>query len=223
MKKLILLVALFFSMASVALGEVSARVYLADGNTPLEYQDVMVGTKLTIIVDSTVAEDWGGVLLIEGDHRDYGVLVERTDSCYPAAGVGAMLSFEEYYWDKIGKDVRGFDLHTGFFGIGQDRWFIVDYNATSVGDCNVGFYEHELQPPFGTELLYYLELTHVRTRDFDKSTKVDFADFAIFSLYWQESGCTDPNWCEGTDLDIDGTVDMNDLKLFFDYWLVRTE
>ena len=59
MKKLILLVALFFSVASV---EISARVCLADGNTPFEYRDIMVGTKLTIIVDSNVAEDWGGAL-----------------------------------------------------------------------------------------------------------------------------------------------------------------
>lgn len=223
MKKLILLVVLFFSVASVALGEVSTRICLADGNTPWEPQDIMAGTKLTIIVDSNVAEDWAGALLIEGDHRDYAVLGERADSNYPAAGVGATVSFVEYYWDQIEKDVRGFDLYTGLLDIEQGPWFIVDYNSISAGDCNVGFYEHEVQPPFGTELLYYLEFTHVRTRDFDKSTKVDFADFAIFSLYWQESGYTDPNQCEGTDLDTDGTVGANDLLLFSDYWLVRTE
>jgi len=224
MKKLIVLVC-FFSAVSVGFGDVSTRVCLADGNTPLEYQDIMVGTKLTIIVDSNVAEYWTGALLIEGDHRDRGKLADREDSCYDAAGVLATVELEENYWPDISKDVRGYNLYTDMFGNGVEpnSWFIIDYNATSIGDCNVGFYEYETQFPFEAELLYYLEFTHVRTRDFDESTRVDFGDFAILASYWQEQGCEDPDWCQGTDLDISGTVDMNDLMLFSDYWLERTE
>ena len=221
MGKRILLIALFFSTASVAFGKVSARVCLADGNTPLEYQDIMVGTKLTIIVDSDVNDYWSGSLVIEDEHRIRGELFARgpepnyLDSCFEAAGLPAAV----HDWEESGVD--GFDLYTGYSDIEIGDWFIIDYNAINIGDCNVGFYRHNI--PVENELICYLEFTHVRTRDFDKSTKVDFADFAIFSLYWQETGCTDPNWCEGTDLDIDGTVDMSDLKLFSDYWLVRTE
>ena len=226
MKKRMLLIALFFSMASVAMGKVSTRVCLADGNTPWEPQDIMVGTKLTIIVDSDVNEYWSGGLLISGTNTDYGVLSGRDyneitldwkGSRFDAAGDDARV------WDSAEPGFCGFDLLTtdvNLSSIEAGDWFIVDYNAMDIGDCEVEFYDYGVSRFVPID---YLPFHHVRTRDFDKSTKVDFADFAIFSLYWQESGYTDPNWCEGTDLDTDGTVDINDLKLFFDYWLVRTE
>ncbi len=222
MKKLILLT-LLFGMTSTAFGEVSAEVYLADGNTPLEYQDIMVGTKLTIIVDSDVAEDWSGSLVIEDANRNYGELSGRgydgfsyADSCREAAGLGAAV------WDWEAPGIDGFDLYTGFANIAvDDYWFIIDYNATNVGDCNVGFYKHN--PPFDSELLYYLEFSHVRTRNFNNDTKVDFGDFAILASYWQYPTCGDSNDCQGSDLDINGTVDANDVMLFTDYWLEKTE
>jgi len=224
MKKLILLlVALFFSMASVALGEVSTRICLADGNTAWEPQDIMVGTRLAIIVDSNVAEYWSGGLFISGTNTDYGVLSGRDyneithdweGSHFDAAGEGAQVAD----WAEPG--FCGFDLYMGYSGIEAGDWFIIDYNATEIGDCEVEFYDYDVSPFIPVD---YLPFHHVRTRDFDKSTKVDFADFAVFTMYWQESGCTDPDWCEGTDLDTDGTVDVNDLLLFSDYWLVRTE
>lgn len=221
MKRHILLIS-FFIIVSIALGGVSTHVFLADGSTPFEYQDVMVGTRLTIVVDSNSIEEWAGALLLEGDHRDKGLLLERADSLYAAGGVGGLISHVEEYWDEIGADVNGFDLYTGFMNIETGRWFILDYSATSIGDCNIGFYEHQAQPPFGSNFVHYLEFTHVRTRDFDGSTGVDIDDFAILGSYWHQS-CTDPNWCEGTDLDVSGTVDRNDLILFTDYWLERTE
>ncbi len=216
MKKLILLV-LFFGMAPMAMGEVSTRVCLADGNTPLEYQDIMVGTKLTIIVDPNVAEYWSGDLTIEGEDMNYGVLSARdfnvtTDdwegSRFPEAGTGALVQA----WEEPG--IYGFQLLGHSSAVAGD-WFIIDYNALEIGDCNVGFYEW-------FELVYELSFSHVRTRDFNNDTKVDFADFALFALYWQETDCIDPNWCEGADLDTDGSVDSNDLALFVDYWLEKT-
>ena len=132
-----------------------------------------------------------------------------------AAGFGAAV----YDWVNIG--IQGFDMYTDFFGGKVGDWFIIDYNATDIGDCNVAFFDGiDYDPPY--EPTYYIAFTHVRTRDFDESTRVDFSDFAILSSYWSQ-GCTDPNWCEGTDLDVSGTVDANDLILFSDYWLERTE
>ena len=55
-------------LTSGASGELSTRVCLADVNTPLEladpkvpfiYRDIMVGTKLTIIVDSNAYGELG--------------------------------------------------------------------------------------------------------------------------------------------------------------------
>lgn len=229
MKKLILLI-LFFGMAPVAIGEVSTRVYLADGNTPFPpldpndpcvYPDVMVGTELTIIVSSDTGGYWSGDLTIEGEDMNYGVLSARdfnvtTDdwegSRFPEAGTGARVNT----YEETG--IYGFSLYGHSSAVAGD-WFIIDYTATSVGDCNVGFYDHSVS---WEEPIYYLEFSHVRTRDFNNDTKVDFADFALFALYWQETDCIGPNWCEGADLDTDGSVNSNDLALFVDYWLEKT-
>ena len=236
MKRLILLV-LFLGMTSVAAGEVSVRVCLADGNTPLlpidpnfphVYPDIMVGTKLTIIVDSNVAEEWSGDLAIVDANRDYGVLsardynVDTNDwegSHFPAAGVGAKVCT----WQEgrgLYPDIDGFSLYTGYTDIEVGDWFIIDYTATNVGICSVGFYDHNIS---WDEPNYYLEFSHVRTRDFNNDTKVDFADFAVLASYWLAPDCNDPNWCEGTDLNTDSNVDLYDFALFADYWREKTE
>lgn len=233
MKKLILL-ALFLGMTSVATGEVSTRVCLADGNTPFlpidpnfphVYPDIVVGTKLTIIVDSNIAEYWSGALAVADANMDYGLLSARDfneithdweGSRFPAAGVEAKV----WEWVQTDPDIDGFFLYTGLTGIEANDWFIIDYTATNVGTCNVGFYDHNIS---WDEPIYYLEFSHVRTRDFNNDTKVDFTDFAILASYWPVVDHNDPNWCEGADLDIDHDVDLNDLRLFVEYWLERTQ
>jgi hypothetical protein len=236
MKKIGLL-ALFLSIAPVVVGEVSTSVYLADGNTPFLpidpnfphiYPDIMVGTRLTIIVDSNLAEDWWGGLAVVDANRDYGLLSGRDfneithdweGSRFPAAGVDARV------WDwEEDPGIDGFTLYTGYTGIEAGDWFILDYNAINIGACNVEFYKWvESYKMFVHDPNRDLSFTHVRTRDFNTDTKVDFIDFAILASYWQVVGCNDPNWCEGTDLDIDGDVDPNDLGLFVNYWLKRTQ
>jgi hypothetical protein len=232
MKKITILL-LFLSMTLPILGAVSTRVYLADGNTPLEpievnlpiikYPDIMVGTKLTVIVDSNVAEYWyGGVLSVEkADMANRGLLYGRgydgfgyPGSCLPAAGDDAAV------WDTYMYPGPGFELYGGSDPNVGD-WFIFDYNALDIGDCNVAFYDYDVSD---TEPVYTLIFHHVCTRDFNNDTKVDFADFAVLASYWQATDCNDSGgWCEGTDLDIDGNVDLDDLMLFVDYWLERTE
>lgn len=235
MKRLILLV-LFLGMTSVAAGEVSTRVCLADGNTPflpidynfpyIIYPDIMVGTKLTIIVDSNIDEYWSGGLAVADANMDYGVLSCRdsndtfpdcNESHFPPAGIGASVCIWQEGPDP---DIDGFTLYTGYIGIEPNDWFIIDYNATNVGTCNVGFYDHST----GDKVpIYYLSFYHVRTRDFNNDTKVDFADFAVLASYWLAPDCNDPNWCEGTDLNTDSNVDLYDFALFADYWRERTE
>lgn len=210
MKKLVLLM-MFFGMTPLAIGEVSTRVCMADGNTPLEYRDIMVGTRLTIIVDSNTAKPWEGSLALMGEDVNRAELFAREP--LEAAGPEAFVSVWPNY---------GFDLYTDLIGVQVGTWFIIDYYAIDIGDCNLAFFDGiDYEPPY--DPTYYIEFTHVRTRDFDGSTTVDFGDFAILGSYWQERECEGPDWCEGTDLDTSGAVDINDLMLFTDYWLEKTE
>lgn len=227
--RLLLLMAVFGTI-STAVGAVSTRVCLTDGSTPLRladpnvpfvYQDIMVGTNLTIIVSSDCGGFWAGGLFMVEPYRDCAVLSGRDynpatsdwqGSRLPAAGVRARV----YRWE--GSDVIGFELaghQTAYAG----DWFIVDYNAVTEGICKVGLYDYDVsfdQP------VYDLTFFHVPTRDFDTSTKVDLADFAIFASQWRAEDYVDPNQLRACDLDANGRIDAYDLILFTEYWLERT-
>lgn len=208
------------------------RVCRADGETPLppvevnlpfiEYPDIMIETKLTIIVSSDANGYGDGGLFIRGTDRDYGILSGRDfnevtldweGSRFPAVGDGARV----YDWED--DFMSGFDLYGHRDAVAGD-WFIIDYTATNVGNCNVEFYDYSIS---WYDPNRYLVFSHVRTRDFDDDTIVNFVDFAVLASYWQETGCSYPNWCEGTDLDTDGIVDVNDLMLFCEFWIERTK
>ena len=56
--------------------------------------------------------------------------------------------------------------------------------------------------------------------DMDADNDVDFADFALFAAYWQQTSCGD---CGGADLTDDGNVTMEDLEKFVTNWLLGLE
>jgi len=235
--------ALVVGVNSIAMGNVSATVYLADANTPLEwadpnvpflYRDIMVGTKLTIIVRSDSNDIWSGRLEISGPDVNYGVLSARDysdvtlvweGSVLDAAGDGGVV------WESGDSFKTAISMLNGYNSVPGD-WFVVDYIATNVGSCTVGFYEYHWQsdehsgpfdpPPTEPKLINEFVFSHVPSRDFNKDTKVDFVDFAVISAFRGATDCAGPNWCEGTDLDTDGDVDIDDLMLFSDYWLEST-
>jgi hypothetical protein len=221
-----------FSIVSTALGGISTRVCLADGNTPLEladpnipfvYRDIMVGTKLTIIVNSDANGYWEGGLFVQGEDRKYGVLSARDYNAVTLDWEGSRLdaaSNEARVFDCVDEVRSGFDLYGHRDAIAGD-WFIIDYTATGVGECSVGFYDYNR--PGGMDYpIYEMVFFHVPTRDFNDDTIVSFIDFAILASYWQVADCSDPNMCAGTDLDNNDSVDIDDLILFCDYWLEKT-
>jgi hypothetical protein len=230
MKKLIPFI-LMLAIIPALCAQVSTKVCLADGNTPLEpadpyipfvYRPIMVGTRLTIIISSDIGEDyWGGGLYISDPYRDYGVLIGRDynettfdweGSHLEAAGPGATV------WDMPESLKSGFELATDAENITPGDWFIIDYNATNTGDCNVGFYDYAISG----DPIYNLSFIHVPSRDFNADGIVDFKDFAVLGLNWRRTDCSEPDNCSGTDLDADGYVDISDLKLFAEYWLETT-
>lgn len=220
-----------FAISQIAMGEVSTKVYLADGkthleladpNTPFVYRDIMVGTKLAIVISSDAAGSWSGSLVIIGENRNYGLLSARdyndtthdwAGSRFPAAGNTA------YVWEWTEPDFQGFDLESTHSPKAGD-WFIIDYTATSVGVCNIAFYDHTVS---WVDPVYYLTFTHVPTCDFNSDDKVNFTDFAVFTSSWRLTDCNNPSWCKGADLNMDDNVDGADLLLFAKYWLESTE
>jgi hypothetical protein len=60
----------------------------------------------------------------------------------------------------------------------------------------------------------------IPTADWVCPDGVDFADFAYFAEWWQTTGCdSSNNFCDGTDMDSSGTVDMQDLVILAANWL----
>jgi rhodanese-related sulfurtransferase len=55
--------------------------------------------------------------------------------------------------------------------------------------------------------------------DFVCSDGITIDDFLFFMEHWLDDNCDSSNdYCEGTDLDQSGTVDVNDLEIFFENW-----
>ena len=232
MKKLLAsLLILVLGIVPIAAAQITLKVCEADGETPFDCNDdIMVGTELVLIVSSDSNDYWSGGLFITGEDRALGTLAgsgldpndpnarDYTDSHYEDAGDLAIVTG----WKD--SSIWGFDLYTFYPVDGNSDnnstvpgdWFIIDYEADEVGDCNVGFYDYSIS---WDDPNYFLTFSHSPTRDLNSDEKVNFIDFAIFASQWDANDCNDPNWCEGADLDRNGDVDYNDLGLFVEYWL----
>jgi hypothetical protein len=55
--------------------------------------------------------------------------------------------------------------------------------------------------------------------DFDADGVVDALDLDTFALHWLAQDCNYPDWCEGTDIDYNGSIDFTDFTLFSENWL----
>jgi len=226
-KKLLVFISVLF-MVSVVAGQISLQVYESDGETPFDCnEEIMVGTKLALVVNSDSNDYWGGGLFIDGNDRTLGILSGRgydpntryyTDSYFEAAGDFAKVTA---WKDSL---IWGFDLYTFYPVDGNSEddtteagdWFIIDYEANDIGGCNVGFYDYSVD---WNEPNFVISFSHVPTRDMDSDGNVNFEDYSLFAEQWGASDCNEPNWCDGADFDLDGYVDWYDLGLFVDYWL----
>ncbi len=220
MKRITILL-LFLSMTSPMLGKVSTRVCEADGNTPFDGRDIIVGTKLTLITSSDIGGEWdvGGGLFIKDANgilsgRDYNEATGGWDgSRFPAAGTDANV----WDWEEEGLGI-GFMFVGSIDAIAGD-WFIIDYNASKAGYCTADFYDFNVSDEPNDSFTFH----HILSPDLNKDTKVDFSDYAILASHWLETDCSDPGWCQEADLDTNGNVDFYDLMLFCEYWLEKTE
>lgn len=223
------LLVLIFTMAIVPLtmGGIILEVFEADGETVFNNRDIMTGTKLVLLLSSDSNDYWSGGLFVDGNDRAFGALSgsgydpntrDYNDCHLASAGMFARATS----WK--GSLRYGFDLYTFYPVDGNSdsnttvtgEWFMINYKATAAGDCNVGFYDYDIS---WSEPNYNAGFMHARSCDFDSDANVNFVDYSIFASQWQRTDCSDPNWCAGTDLDIDGDVDSMDLGLFAEFWL----
>ena len=237
MKKLLALI-LTLGIVPIAAGQIVLKVCEADGETPFDGRDIIIGTRLTIIVSSDCNDYWSGGLFIAGQDRAFGTLAGRdydpnrlmydpnrslygitqfirdwTGSHYEDAGELARVTA----WKD--SNIWGFDLYTtdiddSNFVAGD--WFIIDYYADEVGDCNVGFYDYNIS---WDDPNYCISFSHISTPDLNHNGVVNFGDLVIFASRWNAIDCNYPDWCDGVDLDRDGDVDSDNLKPFIKYWL----
>jgi len=216
-KKLLVLI-LALGVVSIATAQIALRVCEADGVTPFDGGDIMVGSKLTLIVSSDTGDYWSGGLFIaralatlsardsDPNIRDY------TDSHYEEAGDMARVTA---WKDSV---IWGFDLYGSDLNAVAGDWFIIDYKAIGVGDPNVGFYEYSNSISWHEPNLLLI-FHHDPTRDFNRDEIVDISDYVTLASCWLDENCSDPNWCGGTDISRDSWVDMVDFALFEKYWL----
>lgn len=59
--------------------------------------------------------------------------------------------------------------------------------------------------------------------DLDMDGIVNMPDLAAFSMDWGSGGCENPEWCYGCDFDKSGIVDIYDLAILAEYWLLQNE
>jgi hypothetical protein len=232
--------AVIVAVAPLAAAKVWTTVYRCDETTPLAvadpnrpgvYRDIMVGTRLVIVVNSDAAGYWWGQLRLSWDDEKHAKLSGRgytsgapgdfasnyRDSCLESAGKGAIVS------DYIDPKGIGLEFNSDPLPLGAvpGAWFIFDYRTEQAGSCDVELYDMLDSPHMPVETLSF---THVPSQDFDGDGIVNFKDLHLLGGRWRSAADHDPNGPTARfDLDTDGHIDIRDLALFCDYWLERTD
>ena len=218
MKKLLMLT-LISCIVPITIAQVTFEIYEVDGETIFDGRDIMVGTELVFVVSSDTNDYWSGGLFVAGQDRALGTLYGRDSnsntrnydgSHYESAGEFAKV------WAWRDSEIWGFDLYLCDVNAVAGDWFIIDYEADKVGDCSVEFYDYGISWDNPSQTVSF---THIFPQDFNDDDTVNLIDFSIFAANWLAEDCNDPNWCQGADMTLDGTVDCNDLAFFAEYWL----
>ncbi len=63
-------------------------------------------------------------------------------------------------------------------------------------------------------------INHYVASDINRDFYVDFRDFARFAARWLDTGCTEPLWCAGADIDQSSGVGLPDVAIVAEQWLV---
>lgn len=187
-----------------------------DPNHPSAYQNIMIGTKLVVVISSDATLDFLGRLRFPDDGvmslAGRGYDPERgtyPGSCLQAGGAEADV------FPFIDLGAEGFDLATGW-DPSPGGWFIFDYCAECVGTCSLELYDFFGN---GTVPINVVSLTHVPSCDFNRDERIDFEDFARFASHYSPVPDSVVDDQAAWDLNADRVIDIGDLALFSGHWL----
>jgi hypothetical protein len=197
-----------------------------------EYDSDCVGGLIGAIRDYSVIANCYAAGEVAGDY-DTGGLVGLNDHgsitrCYSSGSVsGYMFVGGLLGWNYEGTTTDSFwDINTSgqsWSGGGTDKTTAEMMTESTFTDAGWDFVWETVNGPNDIwaicEGVSYPKLAwQFIPGDFDNNRKVDFADFALMGLKWQQ---TDSMfyYCGGADLDSSGTVDIADLAIMCEYWL----
>jgi hypothetical protein len=223
--RLLAVTVVVLALSSVLQAEVWMTVYRCDETTPLApadpnyphvYADIMVGTKLVVVVSSDASLDFSGFLQFSDEGvmsltgRGYSSKRRMyVDSSLPAAGEDADVRSR----DNAG--IRGFGFTTDSPSAGD--WFIFDYCAERVGSCSLDLYNGEnWSVPIDT-----LSFAHVLSCDFNGDNSIDFEDLALLASHNSPVPDSVSDDQAAFDLNSDRVIDFRDLAQFSEHWLER--
>jgi hypothetical protein len=123
-----------------------------------------------------------------------------------------------WLWNK-GMRHNAYAVADSFYG----RLF-ADYKVY-LGDATTGaeLVEPNGSPAYGSALVTFNWLRpclYILQGDLNADCVVDFYDYAILANQWLDSTCSAPFWCDEADINKAGSVDLLDMELQMNNWLL---
>jgi|GEM_PF-6408877 len=124
--------------------------------------------------------------------------------------------------------VGRFDPNTELFQVDAENSFLIDGGDPLSEFVNEHFYFSDL---FNTRINIGMHgntkqasrsfMASTMVSDFSGDNMVDLADYELFVKELGRQDCVATHWCNATDLNYDGAVNVLDLQIFIELWLVN--
>lgn len=182
------------------------------------------GDSNSVIENCTIADNYAhdgpdGLECYERGHADIKNCIFWTDTRWwgqQQEDINAPYRKHLFIENQSSMSVSYTDIEGGINGV-----YVEDDNSCSLewgqGNINAdpcfgryyGYFDYHLKSGLGRWTMMYES-----NGDYNNDKFIDFKDFAIFAIYWQDN-----NPPQYIDLDKDGQVDLNDLDIFCSNWL----
>ena len=167
--------------------------------------------------DPITNESYNGLSNIRGT-----IAMARTSEPHSATA-----QFYINYQDNTELDFANYPDGYGYCVFGQivEGMGVVDniasaptVNLQSINPTWPAFYYFP-SPLIGMYQAYVLPCEASYCSNLSLSSQIGFEDFAVFASRWLDVCDSDNGFCDGSDLNYNGTVDVSDLELFLDHWI----